>query len=104
MCLECVKRKISEEYEAYKKEVLQCNDAEVIWDLCNRIAFFSCVAEYFEFSETIPEAFLSLVEKLVHPIYAMWMEYLKNESLEYARWEDIEMILNRMVEREQKKF
>ena len=101
MCLESAKRKIAEEYEAYKKEVLRCNNAEVIWDLCNRIAFFSCVAEYFEFSETIPEAFLSLVEKLVHPIYAMWMEYLKNESLEYARWEDIEMILSQMVEREQ---
>ena len=53
MCLECAKRKIAEEYEAYKKEVLCCNDAEVVWDLCNRIAFFSCVLEYFEFSETI---------------------------------------------------
>ena len=72
MCLESAKRKIAEEYEAYKKEVLRCNNAEVIWDLCNRIAFFSCVLEYFEFSETIPEAFLSLVEKLVHPIYMMW--------------------------------
>ena len=104
MCLERAKRKIAEEYAAYKKEVLRCNNVEVIWDLCNRIAFFSCVLEYFEFNETIPEPFLSLVEKLIHPIYAMWMEYLKNESYQYASWEDIELILSRMVEKEQNKI
>ena len=100
MCLEEAKRKILNEYEAYKKDVIRCNNPEIIWDLCIRIAFFSCVAEYFEFNEAIPEPFLQVVEKSVHPIYAMWTEYLKNEELQYARWEDIEMILKQMAEKE----
>ena len=100
MCLKEAKKKVSEEFDAYKADVLKCNNAEVIWDLCNRIAFFSCVAEYFEYIEAVPEAFLRVLEKHIHPIYAMWMEYLKNESLQFARWEDIENILQQMADRE----
>lgn len=103
MCLEEAKKKVLEEFYAYKKDVLKCDNCEVIWDLCNRIAFFSCVAEYFECIETVPEAFLGVLEKHVHPIYAMWTEYLKNESLQYARFEDIETILNEMAQKEEKK-
>lgn len=94
-----IRKRVSDEFEAYKKEVLRCNNPEVIWDLCGRIAFFNCVAEYFECVETIPEKYLQVLDKHVHPIYAMWTVYLKYEQLRYARWEDIENILQQMTER-----
>lgn len=101
MCLEdVIRKKVLDEFDAYKKDVLKCNNPEVVWDLCNRIAFFSCVAEYFEFMETIPEEYLEVLDKHIHPIYAMWTEYLKYEQLRYAKWEDIENILHQMAERE----
>ena len=100
MCLEDeIRKKVSEEFDAYKKDVLKCN-SEVVWDLCNRIAFFSCVAEYFECIERIPEEYLEVLDKHIHPIHAMWTEYLKYEQLRYAKWEDIEDILHQMAKRE----
>ena len=99
-CLDEARKKIATEFNEYKQDVLRCNRPEIVWDLCNRIAFFCCVSEYFETMETIPEEFLQVVENRVHPIYAMWSEYLKNESLQYARWEDIEEILRTMAEKE----
>lgn len=104
MCLKReVCKKVSDEFYAYKNEVLKCN-AEVVWNLSNRIAFFSCVAEYFEYSEDIPEEFLRVLNRYAHPIYTMWMEYLKNENLQYARWEDIEMILSQMAKKEEENY
>ena len=101
MCLANeVRKKVQDEFYAYKSDVLKCNNPEVVWDLCNRIAFFSCVAEYFECVEIIPEEYLEVLDKHIHPIYAMWTEYLKHEQLQYAKWEDIEDILHQMVNKE----
>lgn len=103
MCLkDTIRKKVSDEFDAYKRDVLKCNNPEVVWDLCNRIAFFSCVSEYFECMETIPVKYLEVLDKHIHSIYAMWIEYLKYEQLRYAKWEDIEEILHQMAEREQK--
>ncbi len=100
MCLEdTIRKRVSDEFDAYKRDVLRCNNPEVVWDLCNRIAFFCCVAEYFECIENIPEEYLEVLEELIHPIYSMWTEYLKYEQLQYAKWEDVENILQVMVER-----
>lgn len=101
MYLDKVKKKVLDEFEEYKKDVLKYSSPEMVWDLCNRISFFSCMAEYFEYMEVIPEEYLKVLEKHAHPIYAMWTEYLKYEQLRYAKWEDIEYILYQMSEKEQ---
>jgi len=98
-----VRKKVSEEFYAYKAEVLKCNDPELVWNLSNRISFYGCVAEYFEGMETIAEKILNVLDKFIHPIYAMWTEYLKYEQLKYAKWEDIEEILDLMVKKEEER-
>ena len=101
MCLDdTVRKKVSEEFNTYKKDVLKSGNPEAIWDQCNRIAFFCCVAEYFEWVEVIPSEYLEILDKYSYPIYAMWTEYLKCEQLQYAKWEDIEGILHQMTKRE----
>ena len=94
-----IRKKVADEFEAYKKDVLKYNNPEVVWNLCNRIAFFSCVAEYFEYAESIPEPYLKALDRYAHPIYTMWTEYLKSEQLQYAKWEDVEEILQKLTEK-----
>ena len=101
MCLEDrVRKKVAAEFYDYKKDVLKCNDIEKVWHLCNKISFYSCVSEYFDYIEEIPVEYLEVLDKHIHPICAMWMEYLKYEQLRYAKWEDIEGILCQMAKRE----
>lgn len=101
MELRDVRRKVIHEFEDYRNEVIRHNNPVIVWDLCNRIAFYSCVVEYFEEYENIPAEFIETVGELVHPIYAMWTVYLKDENLQFAKFEDIEMILRQMAEKEQ---
>lgn len=104
MCLhDEVCKKVSDEFYAYKADVLKCNNPETVWDLSNRISFYSCVAEYFDCMENIAEKILNVLDKFIHPIYAMWTEYLKSEQLQYTKFEDIEEILDVMVQNEEER-
>lgn len=94
--IEKIKKRVTEEFETYKEDVLRYG-AQAIWDLSTRISFYCCVAEYFDNAENLPKEFLTVLEPIRHPIYLMWTEYLKDETLQYARFEDIENILKQMA-------
>ena len=100
MELRSIRRKVIHEFEDYRRDIIKQNDCELIWDLCNRIAFYNCVVEYFEETEEIPEEFMEVVAGMTYPIYIMWTVYLKDENLQFAKFEDIENILRKIARKE----
>lgn len=87
------KKKVMSEFYRFRCSVLRYDSNEQIWDSCHRIYFCSCVKEYFEYNRNIPDAYLNLVMAEPEFLNSMWNCYLKEESLAFARWEDIEVIL-----------
>lgn len=98
-----LKQSVEQEFELFKYKML-ASSRQNIFDSCNKISFYSCVCEFFEFSETIEDKYvkacLDCGDNVIANLYRI---YLEVEYLRYSRWEDIEEILNVLV-REQEKY
>lgn len=96
-------RSVEQEFEMFKYKKLS-GSRQSIFDSCNEIRFYSCIYEYFQYSDNIKEehmrACLNCGGDVIATLYHIYMD---TEYLRYSRWEDIGEILN-VLAREQEKY
>lgn len=87
---------VAGEYEDFKKQLLQ-QPADMLWDSCHEILFYTSVREYFQEKEDIRKHYVKRLLCEQKPIHAMWKVYLKYEDLVFQTWEEIDGILEKMI-------
>jgi hypothetical protein len=96
-------KSVEQEFELFKYKMLS-SSRKHIFHSCNEIRFYSCIYEFFEYSETIEDEHIrACLNCGGYIIAALYRIYLDLEYLRYDCWEDIEEILNVLV-REQEKY
>lgn len=85
-----------DEFELFRYKTLSRSRKE-IFEACSRIAFYSCIYEYFLYAEEISEKHIRACLNCGEIIASLYQIYLKYEYLQYSRWEDIEEILDVLV-------
>lgn len=68
-------------------------EKEKIMDMCDKIYFYDCVAEYFQENEHIPQKIIVFLLSKKDIIHNLWLHYLKYEHLEFTTWKRIEELL-----------
>ncbi len=89
-------RKIRNEHALFKYQMLS-NPVRTVYDSCNKIRFYECMMEYFQYKESISRAFVNSSENSVYPLAELYEIYLKHEYLHVGTWKGIEEILNVFV-------
>lgn len=97
--LEKLTKAAEREFELFQYKTLS-KSRKKIFEACSRIAFYSCIYEYFLYAEEISEKHIRVCLNCGEIIASLYQIYLKYEYLQYSRWEDIEEILD-VLAREQ---
>lgn len=93
---------IEMEYLQFKCSVLQLSNNE-IFDLCNKIKFYSCVREFFLYNDSLKTEHIYLALSTPNVINQLYSLYLDNEFYDCSTWLNIEELLNAMLKRVQEK-
>lgn len=93
-----LRKKIGREHELFKYKMLAAPAAE-IYDNCNKIRFYGCIHEYFQYAENLEKKFVDACLGEPDAIAALWELYIEYEYLKCDTWEDIEEILWTLVDR-----
>ena len=94
-CIEDIKQlteKIIDEYKMFWYEMME-KDKNEIFESCNKIKFYSCVSEYFEWEENIDKKYVEALKNIIHPLGALWQYYLDHEYIRASTWDDIDELL-----------
>ena len=94
-------KKIAKEHELFRYKML-ASTAEAVYDACNRIWFYECIYEYFQYAENIEEKFVEACLEEENAIATLWELYVRYEYLKVGTWEDVEEILAVFAERKGK--
>lgn len=94
-------RKIRNEHALFKYQMLS-NPARTVYDSCNKIRFYECMMEYFQYKEKVSREIVNASENSEYPLAEMYEIYLKYEYLDVGTWKGIEEILNVFVEEQAK--
>lgn len=93
-----LRKKIAKEHELFQYKML-ASSAEAVYDACNRIWFYECIYEYFQFAGNIEKKSVDACLEEEDIMAALWELYVKYEYLKVGTWEDVEEILDVFVER-----
>ena len=96
--MEELQKKISIEFEKFKKEILS-KGPEEIWDDCCKIYFYSSLFEYFTYNEKISYYVVEKLKEYSFILAGCWELYLKKEELSILSWADIDNLLEVFTER-----
>ena len=96
-----LQRKIRNEHALFKYQMLS-NPVRTVYDSCNKIRFYECMMEYFQYKENISREFINSSENSVYPLAELYEIYLKHEYLDVATWKGIEEVLNVFVAEQEK--
>jgi len=94
-CAEDTKKlveKILDEYKLFYYIMLE-KDKKEIFESCNKIKFYSCVSEYFEWKEDINQKAVESLKNISHPLEELWQYYLSHEYIAASTWNDIDELL-----------
>ena len=83
-------------------DIMLASTAEAVYDACNRIWFYECIYEYFQYAENIEEKFVEACLEEENAIATLWELYVRYEYLKVGTWEDVEEILAVFAERKGK--
>lgn len=89
--------RVKAEHESFKCKMLALDTADV-YDCCNKIRFYECIYEYFQYGEALTEKNLDACYKETNLISALWELYIKDESLKADTWDDVEGILQALAQ------
>ena len=89
----CLTERVLDEYKLFCYEMME-RDKKEIFESCNKIKFYTCVSEYFEWKEDIDKEHVEFFKKIVHPLETLWQYYLSHGYLAAATWEDIDELLS----------
>lgn len=95
-CAEDTKKlveKILDEYRLFYYIMLE-KDKKEIFESCNKIKFYSCVSEYFEWKENINQKAVESLKDISHPLAELWQYYLSHEYIAASTWNDIDELLS----------
>ncbi|MCI9080059.1 MAG: hypothetical protein HFH68_14305 [Lachnospiraceae bacterium] len=84
--------KVSDEYKIFYYSMLEKDKTE-IFESCDKIKFYSCVSEYFEWNEEISKKAVKKLKDIRHPLEELWMYYIGHEYISVSSWEDIDEML-----------
>ncbi|MEZ3424591.1 MAG: hypothetical protein K1W39_12875 [Lachnospiraceae bacterium] len=84
--------KIANEYKLFYYSMME-KDKNEIFESCNKIKFYICVSEYFEWKEDIDKKHVEALKNIIHPLEALWQYYLDHEYIRASTWEDIDELL-----------
>ena len=96
--MEELQKKITIEFEKFKKEVL-LKRPEEIWEGCCKIYFYSSLFEYFTYNEKISYYVVEKLKEYSSILAGCWELYLKKEELSILSWADIDNLLEVFTER-----
>ncbi len=88
-----VKLRINREYNRFKYRLMKMKKEQII-DKCGKIHFYSCVREYFEYNEQVPEEVFQFLLKQKDILYQLWELFIKWEQLGYSTWEQIDDLIS----------
>ena len=88
-----LQRKIRNEHALFKYQMLS-NPVRTVYDSCNKIRFYECMMEYFQYKEAINKEFINSSQNSVYPLAELYEIYLKYEYLHVDTWKGIEEILD----------
>lgn len=100
-CTEDTKKlveRILDEYKLFYYIMLE-KDKQEIFQSCNKIKFYSCVSEYFEWKEDIDQKAVEALKDTSHPLAELWQYYLNHEYIEVSTWNDINELLSSYADR-----
>lgn len=84
--------KVSDEYKIFYYSMMEKDKTE-IFESCDKIKFYSCVSEYFEWNEEISKKAVKKLKDIIHPLEELWMYYIGHEYISVSSWEDIDEML-----------
>jgi len=84
--------KVSDEYKIFYYSMMEKDKTE-IFESCDKIKFYSCVSEYFEWNEEISKKAVKKLKDIRHPLEELWMYYIGHEYISVSSWEDIDEML-----------
>lgn len=88
---------VEREYELFKYKTLSKSRNE-IFEECGIIRFYSCIYEYFHYTQDMEAAHIRACLKCgEYVIETLYRLYLKYGYLRYSCWEDIEELLDVLV-------
>lgn len=93
-----IRKKVQQEHELFKYKMLAL-PAEEIYNNCNKIRFYECIYEYFQYAEDVEKRFVDACLKESNVIAVLWDLYIEYEYLKCDTWEGIEEILRMLVDR-----
>lgn len=94
---EKARRSIRREFRRFKRRLIYHGSREEIWEACGKIHFFFCLKEYFEWNEGIPVEYLELAAAEPALMERAWRQYLRDESLNYRTWKEIDRLLEAVL-------
>lgn len=92
-------RRVEQERQLFKYKML-ASPAGEIYDGCNKIWFYECVFEYFQYCSDIEEGYIKACLKEVDIIAALWAVYSQHEYLRVGTWEDVEELLRVLLRKQ----
>ena len=95
-CTEDIKNlieKVLDEYKLFYYSMLE-KDKKEIFASCNKIKFYSCVSEYFEWKEDINKKAVESLKDTSRPLAELWQYYLTHEYIAASTWTDIDELLD----------
>ncbi len=95
-----VNRAVRRDFCRFRASMYRKSQPEV-WEASDRIHFYCCVFEYFQYNNQIPVKYYALLCSCRRPIYTLWETYLRYEYLSYLTWEDIDDIMEMLLESRQ---
>ena len=87
-----VRFRIRREYNRFQYRMLKKKKEEII-DKCEKIRFYGCIKELFQYNEGISQEIFSFLSKQKDIIHSMWEIYLKYEQLSCESWDQIEELI-----------
>ena len=95
-CTENIKQlteRVRDEYSLFYYSMME-KDKKEIFESCNKIKFYSCVSEYFEWKEDISKKAVESLKDTNRPLEKLWQYYLDHEYIAASTWGDIDEMLS----------
>lgn len=90
--------RIINEYRLFYYSMME-RDKKEIFESCNKIKFYSCVSEYFEWKESISKKAVESLKDINCPLAELWQYYLDHEYIAASTWTDIDELLSCYADR-----